>query len=432
MFRYSGSRGDIVLNGAGFNSNDYNLDSSSFGFSTLMHEIGHSLGLSHPHDSNGNGVSTLTADYAATMYAGFDKLGFQINNPEDMDKEYFSIMSYDDGSPPTGPNTYAQTPMILDVIALQGAYGEGRGSSGAGNDTIAPGGLDDVAAFRTYFDTGGTDTINLANYTSGAYLNMGTEIVGAPHLVGVSMSKDDSRKMLNGDDPASLRWFYGEYENASGSAASDLIVGNVLNNIISGQGGDDLIFGGGGNDRLDGGSGCDTAVFSGNRANCTITKAGSAFTVKGTDGTDTLTNIERLQFADMDVGLDINGNAGQVYRLYQAAFNRTPDKGGLGDWIYGMDHGMSLLDVSAGFIGSNEFKTVYGQNPTDSEVVTRFYENVLHRAPEQAGYDYWMNQLQSNLQTRTQVLTGFSESPENQVQVIGVIQNGIEYTPHQV
>jgi hypothetical protein len=107
-----------------------------------------------------------------------------------------------------------------------------------------------------------------------------------------------------------------------------------------------------------------------------------------------------------------------------------PDKGGLGDWIYGMDNGMTLLDVSAGFVGSAEFKSVYGQNPTNAEVVTRFYQNVLHRDPEQGGYDYWMNQLQSGLQTRTQVLTGFSESPENQTQVIGVIQNGIEYTPH--
>lgn len=190
--------------------------------------------------------------------------------------------------------------------------------------------------------------------------------------------------------------------------------------------GNDTITGGSGVP-IDGFAGIDTVTYSGNQGTITHNSNGT-----WTVGTDTLTNIERLQFADTAVGLDINGNAGQVYRLYQAAFNRTPDKGGLGDWIYGMDHGMSLLDVSAGFIGSNEFKTVYGQNPTDSEVVTRFYENVLHRAPEQAGYDYWMNQLQSNLQTRTQVLTGFSESPENQAQVIGVIQNGIEYTPHLV
>ena len=188
-----------------------------------------------------------------------------------------------------------------------------------------------------------------------------------------------------------------------------------------------------GNDTFDGGAGIDTVVFSGNRAAYTVSKSSTVWTVSSTaQGVDSLSNVERLKFADTSLALDTDGNAGQIYRLYQAAFNRTPDKGGLGDWIYGMDNGMTLLQVSAGFVDSAEFKSVYGQNPTDSEVVTRFYQNVLHRAPEQAGYDYWMNQLQSGLQTRTQVLTGFSESPENQAQIIGVIQNGIEYTQHVV
>ncbi len=130
------------------------------------------------------------------------------------------------------------------------------------------------------------------------------------------------------------------------------------------------------------------------------------------------------------IAIDISGNAGQVYRIYQAALNRKPDSGGLGDWIYGMDRGMSLTDVASGFMSSPEFKAMYGTNPTNTDLVTKFYQNVLHRAPEQAGFDYWMNQLNSKLQTTTQVLGGFSESPENQAQLIGVIQNGFEYTPH--
>lgn len=186
-----------------------------------------------------------------------------------------------------------------------------------------------------------------------------------------------------------------------------------------------------GNATITAGLGVDKVVFSGKASDYTIThNTDGTTTVKNASLTDTLTDVERVQFSDKTMALDTSGNAGQVYRLYQAAFNRTPDKGGLGDWIYGMDSGMSLIDVSAGFISSAEFKSVYGANPTNAEVVTRFYNNVLHRAPEQAGYDYWINQLQSGLQTRTQVLTGFSESAENQTQLIGVIQNGFEYTQH--
>ncbi|MFZ4538891.1 DUF4214 domain-containing protein [Propionivibrio sp.] len=224
---------------------------------------------------------------------------------------------------------------------------------------------------------------------------------------------------INGNgDETDIQW------NVGILSGNDTIVGGVAADKLAGFAGNDII---------DGGSGIDTATFFSNRSAYTVTKTTTGYTVSGgTDGTDTLTNIERLQFSDQTIALDNSGNAGQVYRLYQTAFNRTPDKGGLGDWIYGMDHGASLLDVSAGFVNSAEFKSVYGANPTNTEVVTRFYQNVLHRAPEKAGFDYWMNQIDSGVQTRTQVLTGFSESTENQAQVIGVIQNGIEYTQHAV
>src|SRR5258706_6184790 len=103
-----------------------------------MQGRGHSVGLAHPHSSLHQGVPTITADYAATTTVGFDKLGFHINSALDMNKEYFSVMSYDDQTP-AGGDTYAQTPMILDVIALQSAYGEGADSSGPGNDALTQG-----------------------------------------------------------------------------------------------------------------------------------------------------------------------------------------------------------------------------------------------------------------------------------------------------
>ena len=238
--------------------NDTTLGSFSYGWHALMHELGHSLGLGHPHQSFTNGVVELAADFQATAQLGFDKLGFAIDSALDMNKEYFSIMSYDDQKPATGGDTFAQTPMILDVIALQSVYGEGGGTSGAGNDVVTPGGVGTtgpaVSAYRTYFDIGGIDTIELANYASGAYLHMGTTIVDAAHWVGVSMSAADANAMFTqGQDPGSLRWYYGEFENANGSAGNDHIVGNALDNLITGRGGNDLI---------DGGKGIDTASFS--------------------------------------------------------------------------------------------------------------------------------------------------------------------------
>ncbi len=218
-----------------------------------------------------------------------------------------------------------------------------------------------------------------------------------------------------------------------GSAAADVLAGTGGDDTFSGLGGNDIVMGLGGNDSIDGGSGVDTVVYAGNRSTHTVTRTGAGLSVSdvsGTvDGTDALVNVERLQFADLNLAFDADGNAGEVYRLYQAAFNRTPDAAGLGDWIGGMDQGMTLLQVATGFIGSAEFQALYGVHPTDAQFVTLLYSNVLHRAPDPDGYAYWINQLGSATQTHEQVLTGFSESAENQAALIGVIQNGVAYIP---
>jgi hypothetical protein len=52
---------------------------------------------------------------------------------------------------------------------------------------------------------------------------------------------------------------------------------------------------------------------------------------------------------------------------------------------------------------------------------------VLHREPDAAGLAWWLDNVHKL--TRPQVLETFSESPENQAQVIGTIQDGIQYTP---
>ena len=121
------------------------------------------------------------------------------------------------------------------------------------------------------------------------------------------------------------------------------------------------------------------------------------------------------------------GNAGETFRLYQAAFDRTPDKSGMSFWIKAMDDGHTLLDVATSFMNSSEFVQKYGANTSDAQFIAALYQNVLHRAPDAAGYDFWLQALHDT--SRAQVLTNFSESNENQAQIVGTIQHGIDYTP---
>ncbi|MEE1654991.1 right-handed parallel beta-helix repeat-containing protein [Microvirga sp. CF3062] len=88
-------------------------------------------------------------------------------------------------------------------------------------------------------------------------------------------------------------------EVGAGNQLNNLIVGNSTDNKLYGYGGSDTLIGGAGNDTLDGGEGNDLVQLSGNRANYTITGTGANRTIAGgTEGTDTLLNIDVLQFKD--------------------------------------------------------------------------------------------------------------------------------------
>jgi serralysin len=196
---------------------------------------------------------------------------------------------------------------------------------------------------------------------------------------------------------------------------------------ISGSDKNEIFDTGDGNATIDGGGGIDTLLSSASRANATLVRTDSGWQLSSVyDGLETLSHIERIAFANSTLALDIDGNAGQAYRVYQAAFNRTPDNNGLKFWIDTMDHGASLHEVASGFINSAEFQALYGSNPGNDQFVTRLYSNVLHRAPDAGGYNFWLGLLDQNRISKTDALVQFSESPENQAGVIGVIQNGIE------
>ncbi|MGF7176548.1 M10 family metallopeptidase C-terminal domain-containing protein [Azospirillum doebereinerae] len=272
-----GTGGDVYL------ANDATTNSSampgSYGFKTILHEIGHAIGLKHPGNYNA---------------AGGGSEGPYLSSAEDNYR--YTLMSYN-SHPSLGFNGLGTGPALYDIAAVQYLYGANT-QTRLGDTVYAS---TNTAFSLSIWDGGGTDTLDAGQQTAAVTINLNG---GAFSSIGPNGS--------GGRAVDNLSIAYGVViENAIGGAGNDVLVGNDAGNVLTGGAGDDTLTGGAGDDTLDGGTGTDTAVFSGNRADYAIAADGAtngaAVVVThgngGADGTDRLTGVEYAQFADRRVSL---------------------------------------------------------------------------------------------------------------------------------
>jgi V8-like Glu-specific endopeptidase len=115
----------------------------------------------------------------------------------------------------------------------------------------------------------------------------------------------------------------------------------------------------------------------------------------------------------------------EAYRLYQAAFNRTPDVASLEYWTGDLDSGASPLQVAQSLAGSTEFYSMFAGLSAGAEV-NLMYENVFHQAGDPAGVGYWTQQIQRGA-SMAQVLLGFADSLQNRIATAGATHDNWVY-----
>jgi len=200
-------------------------------------------------------------------------------------------------------------------------------------------------------------------------------------------------------------------ELINGGADQDSLFGEGGNDTLIGDAGNDLLNGGRGNDVLNGGGGIDTADFSGPQSAYTLTLSAESTVIEDRrgsgNGEDTLVNVEFLNFernsSDAPFNLQKFGGPASLsasdfesfIELYIAYFNRAPDAVGLNFWGTRFNEGTTLAESAALFVDQDETIAAYPSDLSNSELVATIYENVLGRIPDQEGFDFWVNELDS-------------------------------------
>jgi VCBS repeat-containing protein len=198
--------------------------------------------------------------------------------------------------------------------------------------------------FNQFEGIGGNDTITGNGNTRVIYAN-------AAAAVTVDLSLGTAHGTAGGDVAGiGTDTILGGVNSITGSAFGDTLTGDGNSNTFTG---------GGGNDTIDGGAGGDIAIFSGTRAQYTITTNGGQTTVTdnvaGRDGTDTLTNVEVLQFTNSNLLIASGSSANPVdlsdNRLFfGAAGNPLTSGTGTTDDFIKISQTLSghLIDLGAG------------------------------------------------------------------------------------
>lgn len=198
---------------------------------------------------------------------------------------------------------------------------------------------------------------------------------------------------------------------------------------VEGGAGNDTITVGAGNMTIDGGDGIDTVVLPLARSKYQVTIGSSTPPANGSGNNYAFTSIERVQFADRKVALDLNGAAGDTVKLIGAAFGPqyVTNAGFVGAGLSVFDAGMTTPQVAELVLGSSAFRQLAGSR-SNTDVVTQLYRSVVGVAPPAADLDTFVGLLENGM-TQADLLVRAANTDLNaqHINLVGLASTGVEY-----
>lgn len=247
----------------------------------------------------------------------------------------------------------------------------------------------------TLTDTEGTDTLNAAATSAAVRLDL---TAGNTSTIGTREFTVASGSLI---------------ENAIGGLGNDTLIGNAANNVLRGNRG---------NDSLDGGAGIDTAVYLGAKTGYTVS-ASTVTDKSGYEGSDTLTGVERLQFSDGKLAIDLNGNAGLVARLLDV----TLGKASVSNATF-VGAGLGALDGGMGFAAlAGAVMNMLGKT-TPADALTLMWTNLAGTAPTANQVTELLGALGNpDVATLTTVVANHALTAQH-VGLVGLAETGLAYS----
>lgn len=326
-----------------------NLEVGSYSYITVIHELGHGLGLAHPHDGGSESDATKFPRVSSPWSMGSNNLNQGI----------WTTMSYIDGwnLQPSGSVQYGWqgTLMAFDIATLQALYGANMATA-TGNDVyVLPDDLASGSYWSSLWDAGGNDTISNAGSSLAAAINLNAAPLTGANAGGyVSWNKGvpGGYTIANGV----------VIENAIGGHGNDTLIGNSAANVLDG---------GAGSDTMNGGLGDDTYVVDSAYDKVTEVRNGGTDTVVASLSWTLAAQLENLTLLDAAGNARGMGN-GLANVLIGNDFSNILSGGGGNDTLIGGGG----VDILTGGRGADRFVFTAtsdgGAGSTNRDIITDF------------------------------------------------------------